>query len=286
MARSTSHSSQAQAAAQDAANSRWVEILARLGYAAKGVVYLIIGVLAVQLAWGGGGQITGGQGALHTIAGQPFGQALLWLMVIGLFGYVVWRFVQSVMDVEHCGSDGKGIAKRVAQAVSGVVYGSLAIYAAKLALGSGGGGGGSTESRTASLMSNTWGVWLVGLIGVIVIGYGLRQLYHAYQVDFTKRLVTSEMSSTERTWAIRIGRFGLAARGVVLMMIGWFFIQAAITHDPSQARGLDGALAELAGTGYGPWVLGLVALGLVAYGVYQLVLARYRRMPGGSPGGA
>lgn len=285
MARSTSYSSQAQTAARDAANSRWVELLARLGYAAKGVVYLIIGLLAVQVAWGGGGQITGGQGALHTIAGQPFGQVLLWLMVIGLFGYVVWRFVQSVLDVEHCGTDGKGIAKRVAQGVSGVVYGSLAVYAANLAMGSGGGGS-SSQGWTGRLMSDTWGVWLVGLIGAVVVGYGLRQLYHAYQVDFTKRLVTSEMSPTERTWTIRVGRFGMAARGVVLIMIGWFFIQAAVTHDPSRARGLDGALAELAGTGYGPWVLGLVALGLVAYGAYQLVLARYRRMPVGSPGGA
>lgn len=155
----------------------------------------------------------------------------------------------------------------------------------RLAMGSGGGGS-SSQGWTARLMSDTWGVWLVGLIGAVVVGYGLRQLYHAYQVDFTKRLVTSEMSPTERTWTIRVGRFGMAARGVVLIMIGWFFLQAAVTHDPNQARGLDGALAELAGTGYGPWVLGLVALGLVAYGAYQLVLARYRRMPVGSPGGA
>jgi hypothetical protein len=258
----------------------WVERLARLGYLAKGIVYAIVGVLAVQAAFGAGGQTTDTKGALGAIAAQPFGKFLLALLTVGLIGYVVWRFVQAVQDPEHKGDDAKGWATRLGYAVSGLIYASLAFTAIGLIRGSGGGGGGNSEQDwTARLLAQPFGQWLVGLVGAFVIGLGFYQLYQAYKAKFRKQMKLQEMSPTEETWATRIGRFGLGARGVVFCIIGFFLLQAARQSDASQVRGLDGALQSLAQQPYGPWLLGIVALGLVAYGIHMAVQARYIRIP-------
>jgi hypothetical protein len=258
----------------------WVERLARLGYLAKGIVYAIVGVLAVQAAFGAGGQTTDTKGALSAIAAQPFGKFLLALLTVGLIGYVVWRFVQAVQDPEHKGDDAKGWATRLGYAVSGLIYASLAFTAIGLIRGSGGGGGGNSEQDwTARLLAQPFGQWLVGLVGAFVIGLGFYQLYQAYKAKFRKQMKLQEMSPTEETWATRIGRFGLGARGVVFCIIGFFLLQAARQSDASEVRGLDGALQSLAEQPYGPWLLGIVALGLVAYGIHMAVQARYIRIP-------
>jgi hypothetical protein len=258
----------------------WVERLARLGYLAKGIVYAIVGVLAVQAAFGAGGQTTDTKGALGAIAAQPFGKFLLALLTVGLIGYVVWRFVQAVQDPEHKGDDAKGWATRLGYAVSGLIYASLAFTAIGLIRGSGGGGGGNSEQDwTARLLAQPFGQWLVGLVGAFVIGLGFYQLYQAYKAKFRKQMKLQEMSPTEETWATRIGRFGLGARGVVFCIIGFFLLQAARQSDASEVRGLDGALQSLAQQPYGPWLLGIVALGLVAYGIHMAVQARYIRIP-------
>jgi hypothetical protein len=258
----------------------WVERLARLGYAAKGVVYAIVGVLAVQAAFGAGGRTTDQKGALGAIAAQPFGKFLLALLTIGLIGYVIWRFVEAIQDPEHKSDDAEGLARRVGYAISGLIYASLAFSAIQLVMGSGGGGSGgnSQQDWTARLLSQPFGQWLVGLMGAFVIGLGFHQFYRAYKAKFRKEMKLHEMSPTEQTWATRIGRFGEAARGVVFVIIGFFLIQAARQSDASQARGLDGALQALAQQPYGPWLLGIVALGLVAYGIHMGVQARYRRI--------
>jgi len=258
----------------------WVERLARLGYLAKGIVYTIVGVLAVQAAFGAGGQTTDAKGALGAIAAQPFGKFLLALLTVGLIGYVVWRFVQAVQDPEHKGDDAKGWATRLGYAVSGLIYASLAFTAIGLIRGSGGGGGGnSKQDWTAQLLAQPFGQWLVGLVAAFVIGLGFYQLYKAYKAKFRKEMKLHEMSPTEETWATRIGRFGLGARGVVFCIIGFFLLQAARQSDASEVRGLDGALQSLAQQPYGPWLLGIVALGLVAYGIHMAVQARYIRIP-------
>jgi hypothetical protein len=258
----------------------WVERLARLGYLAKGIVYAIVGVLAVQAAFGAGGQTTDTKGALSAIAAQPFGKFLLALLTVGLIGYVVWRFVQAVQDPEHKGDDAKGWATRLGYAVSGLIYASLAFTAIGLIRGSGGGGGGNSEQDwTARLLAQPFGQWLVGLVGAFVIGLGFYQLYQAYKAKFRKQMKLQEMSPTEETWATRIGRFGLGARGVVFCIIGFFLLQAARQSDASEVRGLDGVLQSLAQQPYGPWLLGIVALGLVAYGIHMAVQARYIRIP-------
>jgi hypothetical protein len=262
------------------ATGGWVEILARFGYATKGVVYVIVGILAVMTAIGAGGSTTGSSGAIETIAQQPFGRILVGLTALGLIGYVIWRFVQAIMDPEDKGSDAKAMIARIGYAISGIVYAGLAFLAARMALSGGGSGGDSSQQAlTAKLMSQPFGLWLVGSVGAIVIGVGVYHFYLAYKAKFMEEYKSGEMSATERRWAKRIGQFGLSARGVTFAIIGSFFIIAALREDPSEAKGLSGALDTLARQPYGPWLLGIVALGLVAYGVFCFSQARYRRIP-------
>jgi hypothetical protein len=257
----------------------WVIRLARLGYAAKGVVYFTIGLLAIQVAIGSGGQTTGPRGALREISQEPYGQILLAVVALGLFGYALWRFVQAWMDPDNAGTDAEGIIKRIGWAVSGITYGVFGVLAVLILVGSAGGGGGSgAEDLTAQLMSQPFGIWLVGIVGAILVGTGLYQFYRAYSAKFREKLKLGEMSTTETTWATRAGRLGFAARGVVYVLLGIFLIQAGLQSDPSEAGGLGQALDTVAAQPYGPWLLGLVALGLMAYGVFAVVLARYRRI--------
>lgn len=257
----------------------WVVWLARFGYAAKGVVYITIGALAVQVALGSGGRTTGPSGALASLARGPFGMALLLAVAVGLIGYAIWRIVQAIVDPENEGSGAKGIVKRIGYAVSGLIYGAFGVEAARLTIGSGGGSGsGDAEHWTARLMAQPYGIWLVGIVGVIIIGTGLYQFYRAYTAKFRQALKLHEMGPGEETWATRAGRVGFAARGVIYLVIGGFLISAGLQTDPQEAVGIGQALGKLNQQAYGPWVMGLVALGLVAYGIFALVLARYRRI--------
>ncbi|NNF56946.1 MAG: DUF1206 domain-containing protein [Rhodothermaceae bacterium] len=274
------HTPLSPADAQRAAHGSTVERLARTGYFVKGLLYGLIGILALLTALGQGGQTTGTRGAIRTLADAPFGHVLLWLIAIGLVGYALWRFAQSILDVEDKGSDAEGATKRLGLAGSGLIYGGLAVSTFNLLLGDGTGesGGSGAASWTARLMEQPFGVWLVGMAGVGTIALGLYQLYRAWAVTFEDKLKTREMSAAQQTWAVRISRFGIGARGVVFVLMGTFVIQAALQADPQEARGLDGALEALEGQPHGPYLLGLAALGLVAYGVYCLVNARFRRI--------
>lgn len=259
----------------------WVEWLARLGYAAKGIVYMVIGGIALQAALGQGDQTTGSEGALEAITRQPLGRVMIGLVALGLFGYALWKLVQAIRDPEHKGTDAKGNVARVGFGISGIVHAALALEAARLALGSGMGDGSESgaDSRTAMLMEQPFGRWLVGLLGLGILAYGAYELYRAYAVDIAKRLhLSGELDPDTRRWVVRSGRLGHAARGVVFGIIGYFLIQAALHYNPQEARGLGDALRALQGESYGPWLLGLVALGLMAYGFFSLVKSRYRRI--------
>jgi hypothetical protein len=257
----------------------WVERLARLGYITKGIVYAIIGVLAAQLAFGTGGETTGSSGALMEIVSQPFGRILLGIVAVGLVGYTLWRLVQAGADTEQKGSDAEGIGSRLGYAVSGVIYGALAWTAIQIVMGSGGGGGGgSTQDWTARLMAQPFGRWLVGLVGLGVIGFAIYQLYKGISGSFRKKMTMQSMSDREKKTATTVGRLGLSARGVVVGMIGVFLIQAAWQADPQEAKGLGSTLQELIQQPAGPWLLGIVAIGLVAYGIYMFFMGRYRKL--------
>lgn len=252
-----------------------VQKLARLGYAAKGVVYLIIGGVAAQAAFSPAEQVEGTEGALHTILEQPFGRVLLGIVAVGLAGFVVWRAVQAIVDPEHSGGGMKRTAGRIGFAISGVVYAALTLEAVRMIRGSGGQGGG-TEHWTAVVMEKPFGRIAIGLAGVGIGAYGLYQLAKAFKSDLDKRLDLEGSAVATRKRVVALARAGTAARGVVFAIIGWLVIKSALQYDPSEAQGLQGALVTLREAAYGRYLLGLVALGLMAYGISQLVKARYR----------
>jgi Domain of Unknown Function (DUF1206) len=269
--------------ARNAASSRWITILARIGYGAKGVVYLIIGWLAVQVAIGAGGKTTDQRGALQVISEQPFGKFLLVLVIIGLIGFAVWCFLQAWFDTEGKGNDIKGIIGRLGYAITGISYAILAFGAFQLVTRTGSGSATkstttSTQDVTAQLLNHSWGVVVVVILGLIVIGVAFYMFAKAYTAKFQRRLLLTGLSAQLRRGVIFLGRFGYAALGVVFSIIGLFLIVAAVQHNPHQAKGLDAALGTLAQQPFGPLLLGIVALGLVAYGVYSFVEARYRQV--------
>jgi hypothetical protein len=251
--------------------------LARSGYAARGVVYLIIGGLAVLAALGSGGQTTDSKGALVTILQQPFGKVLLALVALGLVGYAIWRLVQASMDPDNHGTDAKGVAVRGGLLVSAVSHVLLAFFALSLIFGWGAGGGGDsgTQDWTAWLLQQPFGRWLVALVGLAVIGAGLAHMVKGYKAKFEKYL---QMDHDLLDKTSPICRFGLIARGVVFLIIGGFLVVAAWRFSSGDVVGLQGALQTLQQQPYGWILLGIVALGLFAFGVYSLIEARYRRI--------
>lgn len=259
--------------------SSWMERFFRLGYAAKGAVYAIVGWLAASAALGPGGRTTNARGALRSLIRQPFGRILLGLVAIGLSGYVLWRFVQAIMDTENQGTSPKGIILRLSYAGNGSIYAGLAITAVQMIIGEVDidSGDGSTD-WTALLLAQPFGQWLVGTVGAIAIGLGFYEFYQAYTAKFCRKFKLNEMSDIEKNWATYISRFGLVARGIVYSIVGFFLIQAARHSNSNRVRGLEGALDLLARQSYGKWLLGIVALGLIAYGVYYIVQGRYRRI--------
>lgn len=270
---------QAQHAVREA--SPWLEGFGRFGYLAKGLVYTLVGVLAAQAAVGAGGATTDARGALRQIIEAAFGEFLLAGIAVGLVGYGLWRFVQASMDTENKGADVQGALIRGTYVVIGVTHIGLALSAVQLLLGSdvdSSGGDNAAQDRTAWLLTQPLGQWLVGLVGIILIGVGVYQWYQAYSAGFRDQLKLAEMSGTRERWVTRIGRLGFAARGIVFGIVGALLIAAAVHAAPGEARGLGGALALLAAQPFGPWLLGVIAAGLIAYGGYVLVEARYRRM--------
>ncbi len=246
-----------------------------LGFAAKGVVYVLIGVLSLQVALGRRGDTEGSSGALASVTDEPFGNVILVLLAIGLASYALWRLASSILDVEGVGNDAKGIVKRIGYFVGGMTYGALTFVAVKLVVSGGGGSGGeSREDWTATLLANEGGTWLLGLIGIAIIGVGVHQLYKGFTSSVLELYRTEQMSRRNRIWAERSARIGHSARGITFSIIGVFVIRAALQSDPSETRGLGGALGELASQPYGPWLLGFVAAGLVCYGLYCFFRAR------------
>jgi hypothetical protein len=259
----------------------WIERLARFGYAAKGVVYVLIGSLAAYGAFKGtGDSATDSRGALTQVVHQPYGRTMLGVVAAGLAAYALWRVVQALRDTEDKGTSWKGLSIRTGYACIGVVYLGLSYSAVQLILGHGAGKGSdeTTKGWTAFALMFPLGQLFVGLVGLGVIGFGLWQCYKAFTAKFRRKWKRHEMSEQARSLATRAGQVGLVARGIVFGIIGLFLIQAAWWARAEEARGLSGALRALEQQPYGPYVLGAVALGLVAYGLYMFVEARYRRM--------
>ena len=251
------------------------EWLSRAGFVARGLIYGIIGVLALRLAVGHGGRTTNQQGALHTVANQPLGKALLTLLAIGLGGYALWRFARAAIGHGPEGTDSK--LDRVTALASGIVYASFCIAAVRILTGS---KGSSSTPKTASRDVFGWpaGIWIVGAAGLIVIGVGLYQGYRGITRDFLKDSKTEQMSPRTKRWISRLGLIGHLSRMIVFTLVGVFLVKAAVDYNPQAAIGLDGALAKLQHNSLGPLLLGVVALGLIAFALYSFSDARYRRI--------
>jgi hypothetical protein len=255
------------------------EWLARAGLVARGAVYGIIGLLAVKLALGDGGKAADQQGALHTIAGQPFGKVLLILMAVGLAGYALWRLVRAAIG--HGPESGEDDAKeRAGGLVSGLAYLALCVTAVQILIGAGGGGGPTSnpDKTTGGVLDWPGGQVLIGLVGVVIVGVGLEQAYQGIKRKFLEKSKTEQMGRRTRDAFTGVGVFGHLARAVVFALIGYFLVRAAIDYDPDEAIGLDGALAKLGDSAYGPFLLGVVAVGLLGFALYSMLDARYRKV--------
>ncbi|HLM01237.1 MAG TPA: DUF1206 domain-containing protein, partial [Pyrinomonadaceae bacterium] len=237
---------------------RWIVPLARFGFVAKGVVYIIIGGLAALAAFTGGGRTTDSRGAFEEVLSHSYGKLLLGAIAVGMAAYAVWRIVQAVKDTENKGSGAKGIARRIGYAVIGVIHLGLAFSAAQLIFGSGGESRGDATSQewTATLLAQPFGQWLVGAVGLGFIAFALSQFYKAFTTKFREKLKTDEMDEKTQTFATRFGQAGLTARGIVFGIVGVFLILAALHSNAGEARGLSGALRALEQQSYGQWVLG------------------------------
>lgn len=268
---------QAQAKGDDVARSPQFEWLARAGLVARGAIYAIVGVLAIELALGHGGKTTNQQGALEEIAKQPFGKGLLVLMTVGLAGYATWRLVRAAIGhgPESGGDDTK---ERLAGLASGIAYALLCVTAVSLLIGSGSGGSGGAGKATGGVLGWPGGQILVGIAGLIVIGVGLEQGYKGIAKKFLEQSKTEQMSERVERAFTALGVFGHLARMVVFSLIGYFLIRAAIDYDPDKAVGLDGALNKLVHASYGPVLLGIVAAGLIGFAAYSVADARYRKV--------
>lgn len=270
------HRGTVQRGGQRLKRSDWVERAGRIGHVAKGVSYVLIAVLALQVAFGERRQPSDREGVLREVAGATFGTTLLILLGIGFFAYAFWQFVRTVLDRSDDGSGAKGLAKRLHHGVVGAVYTLSGIAAVSLALGSRSSTQGNERAETAKVLDWPFGRWIVAIVGLSLLGYGLYNLYKATTEKFRKDLREGEMGRHLQSWAVRLGVFGHAARGVVFAMVGFFLAKAAVEYDPDEAIGIDGALAKLAAESYGTWLLSAVAVGLLAYGLFCLVQARYR----------
>jgi hypothetical protein len=260
-----------------AGRSPWVERLGRAGLVAKGVLYAVVGILAIKVALGAREESPDKGGALRTIAEQPFGKALLVVLALGLAGYAIWQLALAIFDRENEGEGAKGLAKRAGALARAGWYGVLCGLTVSTLVGNGGGNGNEQET-TAGIFDRPGGRYLVYAAGFAFLGAAAFNGYRAITCKFNKKLKTGEMNEAEEAAATGLGILGHLARCAVFGLIGLFLVEAAWEFDPKQARGLDGALLELAQRPYGGLLLGAVAVGLVSYALYCFVQARYRRI--------
>ena len=271
-------------AAERAAAQPILQLLERVGYVARGVLYVVVGLLAFKVATGSaGGQATDLTGALVFLISNQFGKFVLIVMVVGLAAYSVWGLIRAIFDPLHRGSDPSGLMARLGFISSAASYGAIALFGLKLLMGTGSAAAGDTTQTTAaSLLAHPFGGQLTILVGVIALGVGIGQFVEAYRATFQNDLKGAEMSHTQRSIVVGLGRYGMAARGVTFLAIGYFLIQAGIYKTASLAHGFAGAFVFLMSLQYGHLLLGIVALGFVALGVHSIACARWMRLMGTS----
>lgn len=266
----------------EAIETSWFKHLARWGIAARGLVYFVVGLLAAQAALGLGGITTDFEGGLAQVVRQPFGQMMLIVIILGLIAYICWCFTKAILDPENKGEqlNISRLIERVSHGIAGLFYSGLTFAAVRLLLGfRENGNEAQTRQWTAIFLSEPIvGRWLVGIAGAVVLGVGIAFINQALHTNLCQYFKLYRMGRREQGWAIAIGRFGMIARGLVTIVIGAGLIRAALRFNSNEAKGFGGALAALAQPPFGTWLLGLVALGLIAFSLYSLLEARYRQI--------
>ncbi|HEX5613673.1 MAG TPA: DUF1206 domain-containing protein [Acidimicrobiia bacterium] len=271
-----------ESARDEVRDSTAVEGIARTGLAARGVMYSVIALLALQIAWGDRKDQADKDGALETVARQPLGKVLLVILAAGFAAYAFWRLVQVFVADEDV--DAKGVGKRLGYLFRAALYAVLSWSAVAVVLSSSersqdGRSGSDEREWTARVFEWPAGRAVVVAVGLAVIGFGLYNGFRAARGKWKKKLALHEASPMMRTWITRVAAVGLSARMIVYVLVGIFLIQAAWQYDAREAVGIDGALRRLADRAWGTWMLVAVAFGLFAYGLYSFVEARYRRVP-------
>lgn len=262
--------------------SPFMETLTRVGFAARGLLYAMMGGIALQVAQGASSAPADQQGALAAMASLPSGRILLMLMVVGLVGYSLWGLIRAFFDPLHLGKDISGWAHRAGYLISGISYFTLVIPTVNLLIGQGkaahnGAQTAQAQQSASTFMTSAAGHWLVALVGIGIIGVGVAQFYIGISQRFDRQFRLYDLDSATENWIRPLGRIGTVARGVVFFIVGLFLLLAAYYSNPTQAVGMDGALLKLARLPFGPWVLGVVAAGLVAFGLYSLAGAIWVR---------
>lgn len=255
-----------------------MEKLARFGLVAQGVSFGLVAVLAIQLALGKGGKTTDREGALRTIAHDPVGRLVVIALAAGFGCYALWRLTEAVLGRKLESRREDSPWKRIGALGKAAIYGSLCAAAVSTLLGKSGGSGNKEKETTAGILGWPGGKWIVMAIAAAIAVAALWNFWRGISGRFLKQLKTGEMSHRVRTWTTRIGVAGHLSRAVVFGLIAWFFFKAAADYNANKARGLDGALRKLANESYGTWLLSIVAAGLLAFGVFCLIQARYREV--------
>jgi hypothetical protein len=270
-------------AVKRAAANPALELLERLGYLVRGALYAVMGLLALLIVFSvGGGKTTDLTGSLVVLVSNPWGKFVLIVAAVGLTAYSLWGFTRAIYDPLHRGSDASGYMARLGFVTSALSYAAIVIFALQLLAGSGATTNDGTQKTIAAVLTHPAGGALTVLIGLIVIGVGLGQFLEAYRATFARDLKGAEMSATARDVAVKLGRFGMFARGVIFVIIGWFVIQAGIHHDPAQTQGFSGAFVFLLNQPFGRVLLGVVALGFVSLGLHSFACARWIKLMGTS----
>jgi hypothetical protein len=262
-----------------AGDSEGLEHLARVGLIAYGVVHLLVAWLALQLAWGGGGESADQSGAMATVAESPVGKPLLWIIAIGLIALAVWQAAEVLRWRSGWSASGKtrtkAIRKSVKAIAKAVMYATLAVLAIRFATGSGQSSSEQQQQTTAGVFDWPAGEWLVGIAGLALIGSGGYHVYKGVTKRFLKEIDTSDATPSALRLVTRLGQVGFPGKGIALAGVGGLLVWAAVTFDPSKAQGLDGALRTILELPFGRILLTLVALGIAAFGAYLFVRARY-----------
>lgn len=267
----------ASATARRAGNNKWLERLTRIGLIGYGVTHLLVGWIALQLAFGKSSKEGDQAGAFKTLAEQPAGKFLLIVVAAGLVAMTIWQLVEAA--VGHTEDTGRErVFERVASAFKAAFYGYLAFKAVSVLQGAGKSSGDQQQQTTSSMMDSTGGRLLVGVIGLAIMAVGIGLIWYGLKKKFNKNLKTGQMSGRERQLSDKLGIAGYAAKGTVYGTLGVLVLVAAVQHDPGRSRGLDQALKTLAEQPFGTFILVIVALGLAAYGAFCFFQAKYRKV--------